>query len=110
MKKGGTLLLLFILCTLFRSSLIPSSQKPDDGDKWLKEVRLIMTRAESAVFKTLGTEEDKKRFQQSFWKIRDPRPDTPENEYMMEFYERRKYAEKYFRGDSSDRGRIYILL
>jgi GWxTD domain-containing protein len=110
MKKGGTLLLLFILCTLFRSSLIPSSQKPDDWDKWLKEVRLIMTRAESAVFKTLGTEEDKKRFQQSFWKIRDPRPDTPENEYMMEFYERRKYAEKYFRGDSSDRGRIYILL
>lgn len=110
MKKYRNAIFLFILFISFRSSLIPSTQKADDWEKWLKEVKLIMTRAELAVFKTLGTEEDKKRFQQSFWKIRDPRPETPQNEFMMEFYDRRRYAEKHFGGDSSDRGRIYIIL
>lgn len=69
-----------------------------------------MTRAEKSVFDSLKTEEDKKRFQLSFWKIRDPKPETPQNEFQIEFYNRRQYARSRLGGPHTDRGRIYILL
>ncbi len=69
-----------------------------------------MTRSEQAVFKSLRTEEDKKKFQQLFWKVRDPNPATPANEFQAEYYSRRRYAQKYLGGSDSDRGRVYLLL
>jgi len=87
-----------------------SSEESDFWDKWMDEVDLIMTKAEKEVFKNLKTEEDKRRFQNLFWKIRDPIPETTENEYLVEFYSRRNYAEKELEGAYSDRGRTYILL
>ena len=38
------------------------SEKSDSWEKWLAEVEIIMTRAEKSVFKSLKTEEDRKRF------------------------------------------------
>lgn len=47
-----------------------------------------------------------------FWKPRDPTPDTPKNEAMLEFIRRVRYAERHFQGYGpgwrSDMGRIYI--
>jgi len=47
-----------------------------------------------------------------FWRRRDPTPDTPRNEYMVEFFRRLRYAEQHFQGFGvgwrSDMGRIYI--
>jgi len=76
----------------------------------MAEVDLIMTKAEKEVFKHLKTEEDRKRFQNLFWKVRDSQPETAENEYLVEFYARRHYAEKNLEGTNSDRGRTYVLL
>jgi GWxTD domain-containing protein len=76
----------------------------------MDEVDLIMTKAEKEVFKNLKTEEDRRRFRNLFWKVRDPKPETADNEYMVEFYSRRNYAEKELEGAYSDRGRTYILL
>lgn len=77
---------------------------------WLDEVGPIMTKRELAVFKSLQTEEDRKRFQQMFWKARDTIPGTPQNEYMIEYYARKGYAEAHYGGTRTDRGRIYVLL
>ncbi len=49
----------------------------------------------------------------SFWKSRDPSPETPENELMLEFYRRVAHANKSFlgfgtRGWRSDQGKIYL--
>ena len=48
----------------------------------------------------------------AFWKKRDPTPDTPLNETLMEFYRRIRYAnekwDSYIPGWQTDRGRIYI--
>ena len=90
--------------------LSDTPQKADPWKAWLEEVTPIITKSERAVFKSLQTEEDRKKFQQLFWKNRDPNPSTPENEFMKEYYSRRQYAEKSLRGVDSDRGRIYLIL
>jgi len=76
----------------------------------LNEVDPIITKAERSVFNSLKTEEDRKRFQEIFWKVRDPDPRTVQNEYKEEFYRRLSYANIDLEGANSDRGRIYILL
>ena len=47
-----------------------------------------------------------------FWRKRDPTPDTPRNEALIEFFRRVRYAEQHFQGAGpgwrSDMGRIYI--
>ena len=49
---------------------------------------------------------------QEFWKRRDPTPDTPRNEALVEFIRRVRHAERTFQGFGpgwrSDMGRIYI--
>ncbi len=49
---------------------------------------------------------------EQFWRRRDPTPDTPRNEALIEFIRRLHYAERHFQGYGpgwrSDMGRIYI--
>jgi GWxTD domain-containing protein len=100
---------LFLLMR-FWSFLGSGPQAFDPWKSWIEEVRPIMTRSEQAVFQSLRTEEDKKKFQQLFWKVRDPNPATPANEFQMEYFRRRLYARKYLGSADSDRGRVYLLL
>lgn len=91
--------------------LLSAAEKPADSwAAWLDEVRPIMTRSESSVFRSLQTEEDRRRFQKLFWEARDPNLKTPQNEYYQEYYVRRAYAQKRLRGPDSDRGRMYLIL
>lgn len=80
---------------------------------WLeKDVGPIITEAEKRVFLSLKTDEEREKFIQIFWDNRDPNPDTEENEYREEYYERVAYANANFTsgipGWKTDRGRIYI--
>jgi GWxTD domain-containing protein len=49
---------------------------------------------------------------EEFWRRRDPTPDTPRNEALIEFIRRVRYTEHHFQGYGpgwrSDMGRIYI--
>ncbi len=81
--------------------------------KWLDEdVAYIITDAERGAFKKLATDEEREQFIEAFWRRRDPDPDTDENEYREEYYERIAYANQHFAsgipGWRTDRGRIYI--
>ncbi len=104
----------FILFLIAVSSLIgilaASQTLSKEWTAWLDEVGPIVTKRELSVFKSLQTEEDRKRFQRMFWKARDETPGTPQNEYMIDYYARRGYAEVHYGGARTDRGRIYILL
>ncbi len=82
-------------------------------ENWLsKDVRYIITREETKAFKALKTDEERENFIENFWRRRDPNPDTEENEYREEYYERIAYANEHFAsgkpGWMTDRGRIYI--
>src|SRR5216684_3722483 len=82
--------------------------------KWLDEdVAWIITDEERQAFKQLSNDEERDQFIEAFWQRRDPTPDTEENEYEEEHYQRIAYANEHFAagipGWKSDRGRIYIM-
>jgi GWxTD domain-containing protein len=82
--------------------------------KWLEEdVIYIITDEERAAFKQLSNDEERDNFIEAFWQRRDPTPDTEENEYKEEHYQRIAYANEHFAagvpGWRTDRGRIYIV-
>lgn len=82
--------------------------------KWLEEdVAYVITDEEKAAFKALKTDEEREQFIEQFWLRRDPSPDTVDNEYKEEHYERIAHANERFAsgkpGWKADRGRIYII-
>jgi GWxTD domain-containing protein len=82
--------------------------------KWIEvDVAYIITPDERRAYKKLQTDEEREQFIEGFWRRRDPDPDTEENEYKDEYYERIAYANQHFAsgipGWKTDRGRIYIM-
>ncbi len=83
---------------------------------WLeRDARYIITDRERDVFLKLKTNKERNFFIKMFWKMRDPTPGTPKNEFKEEHYRRLAMAEKLFRdegmpGWKTDRGKIYIIL
>jgi GWxTD domain-containing protein len=77
-----------------------------------KDVKYIITKDEQKAFKELKTDDERENFIENFWRRRDPNPDTEENEYREQYYERIAYANENFAsgipGWMTDRGRIYI--
>lgn len=81
--------------------------------RWLdQDVPYIITKEERRAFQALQTDEERENFIENFWRRRDPNPDTEENEFREEYYERIAYANERFTsgipGWRTDRGRIYI--
>jgi GWxTD domain-containing protein len=92
-------------------------QLPQRYREWLnKEVAYIITSDEKQAFLKLASDEDRDKFIQTFWEIRNPDPGAPTNAYKDEHYRRLAYASQYFgtethsEGWRTDRGRVYITL
>jgi GWxTD domain-containing protein len=123
MKGKFVSLLLLVLFSISVLTAFSTQDKkspkdlPERYKKWLtEEVVYIISPKEKEVFLQLETDREREVFIEAFWKIRDPNPNTPENEFMKEHYRRIKYANQYFGKESpgegwrSDMGRIYIVL
>jgi GWxTD domain-containing protein len=81
--------------------------------KWVDEdVRWIITDQELQAFKSLSNDEERDQFIEQFWLRRNPNPDSPENEFREQHYQRIAYANEHFAagkpGWRTDRGHIYI--
>lgn len=106
-------LLVFALAASFLGSGPGQTKLPPEYEKFLSEVRYIITSAERKEF--LGrTDAERAAFIEEFWKRRDPDPATPENEFKDEYLGRIAKADTLFFGEGrpgwlTDRGRIYIL-
>jgi GWxTD domain-containing protein len=78
-----------------------------------REVKWIITDEEREAFKLLSNDEEREKFVEGFWIRRDPTPDTIENEFRDQYYQRVLYANERFSagiaGSMTDRGRIYIV-
>jgi len=94
----------------FLKTLTPAQKE------WLEIVTPIITEAEKQVFFKIKNEQERDRFINLFWKIRDPKPETNENEFYREYMERVHFADTYFsigsskRGCLTERGFYYLLL
>jgi GWxTD domain-containing protein len=84
-----------------------------DFERILEPLSYIATPAEISALQALPPDQQAQGWE-NFWKPRDPSPDTPKNEAMLEFIRRVSYAERHFQGYGpgwrSDMGRIYIKL
>lgn len=80
--------------------------------EWINDVDPILTQSERDAWKKLATDEEREKFIEDVWHSRDPDPDTIENEFKEQYYERIAYANEHFSsgkpGRLTDRGRIYI--
>jgi GWxTD domain-containing protein len=98
-------------------TLKPRNVKPElkkAYKEWLdKDVTYIITDEERKAFKKLASDDERERFIEEFWRRRDPDPDTDENEFKEEYYERIAYTNEHFAsgipGWKTDRGRIWIM-
>lgn len=83
---------------------------------WLEDVSPIISKTERTVFLKLETNTDRAKFVRLFWRMRDPFPDTNENEFRKEYEERVRFADRTFghfspkRGSQTDRGFFYLVL
>ncbi len=122
LKPQWPVIAIFLFCALAGYPALGQKQKdplreltPTQKD-WLEIVTPIITGVEKEVFLKLKTEQERDRFISLFWKVRDPNPDTNENEFYREYMERVNFADRYFtigsvkRGCLTERGFYYLLL
>lgn len=74
----------------------------------------IRTTPETEEFSKLKTLDEKRKFMFNFWTKRKTNPNSPVNDYKVEFFKRVSDANKYYKqgfmdGWKTDKGRIYIL-
>ncbi|HEX6718112.1 MAG TPA: GWxTD domain-containing protein [Pyrinomonadaceae bacterium] len=123
---GHRLLTALLLLSLSTLAISAQQTKPNPEEKprkvkqelkkayvnWISDVDLILTQAERDAWKKLRTDDEREKFIEDVWKSRDPDPNTEENEFKEQFYERVAYANAHFSsgkpGRFTDRGRIYI--
>ena len=113
-NKTWSVLLLAVL--LAGNALAAVEKLSPELQLWLEDVSPILTKTERAVFNKLQTNADRAKFVRFFWRMRDPYPDTTENEFRKEYEERVRYADQTFghyspkRGSQTDRGFFYVVL
>ena len=81
--------------------------------RYFKQIRYIATKSELETYESLNPEK-KADFILSFWKKRDPTPETSANEFAAEHFGRIRYADEHFsaypgrKGSDTHQGRIHI--
>ena len=93
-----------------------SADQPLLSEDWADgPARFLLTVEERRDFSQLSDPVARSEFVSNFWKARDPRPETPENEFREEFEKRTAFADAHFmedeiRGSVTDRGMVFVLL
>lgn len=87
---------------------------PSNARYWLQEDAVyIITPEERCAFLHLETQEEREQFMEQFWFRRAADPDSPDNDFKIEYYRRITFANQEFGGQlagwKTDRGRIYVL-
>ncbi len=105
------------LAAAYRDFRVPEASPADaPGEAWAEgPVKALLTPEERRQWAGLSDPVSRSEFVTKFWGARDPKPETPENEFRQEFEKRVAFADKYFaqdetRGSLTDRGTVFILL
>jgi GWxTD domain-containing protein len=98
----------------FRATV--SNHAEEAGEDWANgPVAYLLTSEQKRDFTRLSDPVSRSEFITAFWKARDPKPETEENEARDEFERRVAFADSRFaqyetRGSMTDRGMVFILL
>lgn len=94
----------------------PGLSTPQRLEDWAEgPLRHLLTAQQKEQFSRLSDPVSQSEFVAHFWKTRDARPETPENEFRMEFEKRVAFADTLFGHDEvpgrmTDRGMVFILM
>ena len=83
--------------------------------QWIdQDVRWIISAQEKQAFHQLTTDQERMKFIQQFWDVRNPDPGSPRNKFKEEHYRRIAFANQHFieqetAGWATDRGHVYIV-
>jgi GWxTD domain-containing protein len=102
---------------VFDAEAPPYRPQPSEaGEEWARgPVAALLTAEERSRYETLSDAVSRSEFVTNFWRVRDPRPETPENEFREEFERRIAFADANFsenevRGSLTDRGVVFLVL
>ena len=113
-RKPLLFAILLALTCIFPAALFAKNSVKDLPPRyrtWLNdEVNYIISNDEKDAFLQLPTDDDRNKFMEHFWELRNPTPGAPDNAYKDEIYKRIEYVKQYFHGVHTDMGRIYITL
>src|SRR6266545_1467444 len=104
------------LALAYRSTAFPSESSAPPGPDWANgPVKHLLRQEESRAFFRLSDGASRTEFVARFWRARDPRPDTPENEFRREFERRVAFADEKFsegskRGSLTERGMVFVMV
>ena len=111
-----TLAALAILGSIHLTAATKKPQLPPQYKKWVdQDVVYIITDEERKAFLALTTNEERDKFEENFWAIRNPLHGGDSNPSKEEHYQRLEYANSHFGrlsntpGWMTDMGRAYIL-
>ncbi len=98
----------------FMSRWIGVPENISDMDKAVAQLIYIATPSELSEIEDANDQEEKIKRYLSFWKTKDPSPNTENNEIFNEYYRRISYANEkfshYSEGWKTDRGMVFIIL
>jgi GWxTD domain-containing protein len=104
------------LTAAYRDFQITGAVSDPPGERWIEgPVRVLLTNDDKRDWNVLSDPVSRSEFVTKFWAARDPKPETPDNEFRQEFEKRVAFADKYFvqdevRGSLTDRGTVFLLL
>jgi GWxTD domain-containing protein len=106
-----------LIATAYRAFVPPATHADESArEDWADgPVRWLLTPEEKRAYADSVNPISRSELIANFWKSRDPRPDTPENEFREEFDKRVAFADARFaqdevRGSLTDRGMVFILM
>jgi GWxTD domain-containing protein len=106
-----------MLATAYRAFVPPQGHADESSrEDWADgPVRWLLTPEEKRAYADSVNPISRSELIANFWRVRDPRPDTPENEFREEFDKRVAFADARFaqnevRGSLTDRGMVFILM
>ena len=105
------------LAASYRAYQAPVEKGAEEaGEDWAEgPVRFLLTAEQKMDYERLSDPASRSEYITEFWKGRDPKSETPENEARIEFERRVAFADSRFsqdetRGSLTDRGMVFVLL
>jgi GWxTD domain-containing protein len=105
------------LAASYRAYQAPVEKGAEEaGEDWAQgPVRFLLTGEQKDDYERLSDPASRSEFITEFWKARDPKSETPENEARIEFERRVAFADARFsqdetRGSLTDRGMVFVLM
>ncbi len=82
---------------------------PLEFKEFLSNVHFLISDAEREAFLEVSQDYQRRAWIERFWRIRDPYPDSPRNEFRARWEERLLYVDQEFESPRSDRARMFLF-